>query len=165
MTKIIKSKERVKKFAEVFTQDKEVNSMLDLIPIEQFKDPLSKWLEPACGNGNFLIEVIRRKLAYRNENEPMDIYALKLLSSLYAFDIQQDNVDETINRIIQYLDEVIISDRKEAFKAMALSILYNNIQRDDFLSDLLIITVYTWDEHNNFTVHLEPLFKDWKYEN
>ena len=57
----VKSKERVTEFGEVYTSDKEVNAMLDLV--KQEKEILdSRFLEPACGDGNFLIEVLNRKL-------------------------------------------------------------------------------------------------------
>ena len=54
----IKSRKRVKAFGEVFTAEREVRAMCDLIP-----DWSGNVLEPACGNGNFLVEIARRKLA------------------------------------------------------------------------------------------------------
>lgn len=61
--KQIKSKERVKDLAEVYTNEREVNAMLDLIPdMTDTKQISYKYLEPACGNGNFLIKILERKL-------------------------------------------------------------------------------------------------------
>ena len=57
----VKSKERVAKHGEVFTNLREVNAMLDLIQADQYTNPLSTWLEPACGTGNFLLEILKRK--------------------------------------------------------------------------------------------------------
>ena len=62
----IKSKERVSKHGEVFTAEREVNAMLDLVKQETERIE-SRFLEPACGDGNFLIEILRRKLAVCEE--------------------------------------------------------------------------------------------------
>jgi type I restriction-modification system DNA methylase subunit len=67
----IKSKERVSKHGEVFTADREVNAMLDLVKPETERIE-SRFLEPACGNGNFLANILQRKLdvvAHRYGNE------------------------------------------------------------------------------------------------
>ena len=58
MIKQVKSEERVKKFGEVYTNTREINDMLDLIP-EITID--TTFLEPTCGNGNFVIEILKRK--------------------------------------------------------------------------------------------------------
>ena len=58
---MIKSKERITEFGEVFTSEREVKAMLDLVYDETLRID-SRFLEPACGGGNFLIEVLRRKL-------------------------------------------------------------------------------------------------------
>ncbi|ACT51273.1 hypothetical protein [Methylovorus glucosotrophus] len=158
MTKLIKSKFRVKSFGEVFTGEKEINAMLDLIPVEVFENPLSTWLEPACGNGNFFIEIIKRKIAFYDiAKGDKDIYVLKILSSLYGFDIQQDNINECITRLLLYIDLHIATKRKDCFIKLAEAILNDNIQKADFINDLLIITVYTWNENNTYTIHLETL--------
>ena len=57
----VKSKERVTEFGEVYTSQREVNAMLDLVKQETERLD-SRFLEPACGDGNFLIEVLNRKL-------------------------------------------------------------------------------------------------------
>lgn len=93
--KQIKSKERVNKFAEVFTAEREVKAMCDLIPEETWNDIDSTFLEPACGNGNFLVEILERKLN-RCENVEQGLRALK---SIYAIDIQADNVEESKQRM------------------------------------------------------------------
>jgi type I restriction-modification system DNA methylase subunit len=58
----VKSKKRVADHGEVFTNQREVNAMLDLVKQETERID-SRFLEPACGNGNFLAEVLRRKLS------------------------------------------------------------------------------------------------------
>jgi len=57
-----KSKQRVADHGEVFTAEREVNAMLDLVKQETERID-SRFLEPACGDGNFLAEILRRKLA------------------------------------------------------------------------------------------------------
>lgn len=94
-SKQIKSKERVNKFAEVFTAEREVKAMCDLIPSEVWEDIDSRFLEPACGNGNFLVEIFERKLA-RCESAEQGLNALR---SIYGIDIQQDNVEESKQRL------------------------------------------------------------------
>ena len=60
--KQVKSKQRVADHGEVFTAEREVNAMLDLVKNETERIE-SRFLEPACGDGNFLAEILRRKLA------------------------------------------------------------------------------------------------------
>ena len=62
MEKQVKSKQRVADHGEVFTAEREVNAMLDLVKQETERID-SRFLEPACGDGNFLSEILRRKLA------------------------------------------------------------------------------------------------------
>ena len=62
--KQIKSKKRVSEHGEVFTSEREVNAMMDLVQ-DELKQLNSTILEPACGTGNFLVEILKRKMAYR----------------------------------------------------------------------------------------------------
>jgi hypothetical protein len=105
----IQSKDRVQKHGEVFTPDSIVNDMLDLVDEELKPDASKVWeyvdttyLEPACGDGNFLIRILDRKLGVAHENLPKEQWNLALihaLCSMYAVDIQLDNVIETRNRL------------------------------------------------------------------
>lgn len=119
---LIKSKARVRDSAEVFTAEKEVNAMLDLVS-PAFQKIDSTFLEPACGNGNFLIEILRRKLQIEPStrkyfghgvNTPMPLpkggkaeeiitRALTAVSSIYGFDISSNNVAETRVRLWSYI--------------------------------------------------------------
>lgn len=87
--KLIKSRQRVRDFGEVFTPEKIVKQMLDLIPHDGTTID-STYLDPACGNGNFLAEILRRKLALCKCAED----GILAVSSVYGIDIQQDNVEE-----------------------------------------------------------------------
>ena len=86
--KQIKSKERVDKFAEVFTAQREVEAMCDLLPDEMWS-PETTYLEPTCGEGVFLLEILRRK--FKNCKTRKD-YSIAV-SSIWGMDIQQDNGD------------------------------------------------------------------------
>lgn len=98
----IKSKQRVKDFSEVFTAEREVKAMCDLTPEETWDNIESTFLEPACGNGNFLVEIFSRKLARCKWISD----GLTALASIYAIDIQADNVNESRQRLRQmFLDK------------------------------------------------------------
>lgn len=92
----VKSKSRVTKFGEVFTAEREVKAMCDLIPQEIWQNIESTFLEPACGTGNFLAEIFERKLKLCNNIKD----GLKAINSLYGIDIQQDNVEQTRERLL-----------------------------------------------------------------
>lgn len=105
----IKSKERVSDHGEVFTSEREVNAMLDLVKNECERIE-SRFLEPACGTGNFLIEVLRRKLnlvetRYKKSQLEYERYAVIAVSSLYGVDILEDNVLHCRERLFDYFDE------------------------------------------------------------
>jgi hypothetical protein len=102
----IKSKDRVRNLAEVYTNEREVNAMLDLIPLRKPDDIISyRYLEPACGNGNFLIEILRRKLKrindkYANKSvKEYEFYIARALTTIYGIDICPENVSEARNRL------------------------------------------------------------------
>ena len=92
----IKSKSRVRSFGEVFTSEREVKAMCDLIPENVWKDVGSKFLEPCCGNGNFIVEILRRKLKQCRCAEDV----LTAYDSIWGIDIQQDNCAETVRRML-----------------------------------------------------------------
>lgn len=98
MTKQVKSKERILEHGEVYTKEREVKAMCDLV--EQECDRIdSRFLEPACGNGNFLAEIIKRKLAkvkklYKRSSYDYERYSILAMSSIYGVDILHDNTDE-----------------------------------------------------------------------
>lgn len=105
----VKSKKRVTDHGEVFTSEREVNAMLDLVKQETERID-SRFLEPACGNGNFLAEVLRRKLAvveakYKKSQLDYERYAIIAISSIYGVDILEDNAQECRERLFNIFDE------------------------------------------------------------
>ena len=107
--KQVKSKKRVADHGEVFTNEREVNAMLDLMKHETERID-SRFLEPACGNGNFLAEVLRRKLKvvdqrYGNIQMDWERYAVIAVSSIYGVDILEDNAKECRERLYIIFDD------------------------------------------------------------
>lgn len=128
--KLIKSKQRVKDFAEVFTPKHIVKDMCDLVPEEMWTNVETTFLEPACGTGNFLAEILERKFKLCESWED----GLRALKSVYGVDIQQDNVEETKGRLFEmYIKQFPKSPAISGL--MAAQILENNIVCGDFIKD------------------------------
>ena len=101
----IVSKQRVSDYGEVYTGKREVNAMLDLVKQETERIE-SKFLEPACGTGNFLIEILERKLEivtkrYSKSQIDFERYGVVAVSNLYGIEIIQDNVEATRGRLFE----------------------------------------------------------------
>ena len=98
MTPQVKSRVRVQDHGEVFTNEREVNAMLDMVKQETHRID-SRFLEPACGNGSFLAEVLSRKLAvvrsrYRRSLFEYEKCAFIEIGSIYGVGILADNTQE-----------------------------------------------------------------------
>ena len=138
----VKSKKRVTDHGEVFTSAREVNAMLDLVKQETERID-SRFLEPACGTGNFLVEVLRRKLAivenrYKKSQLEYERYAVIAISSIYGIDILEDNVVECRNRLIEMFNKQYTTfykgNCKEECGKSIKYILERNILRGDALT-------------------------------
>jgi hypothetical protein len=88
-----RDKLRVKATGEVFTPTELVREILEQIPIEQFQDPSKTFLDNSCGDGQFLGEVLIRKIENGSTFE-------QALSTIYGVDLMQDNVDECRKRLL-----------------------------------------------------------------
>lgn len=103
--KQIKSKERVAEHGEVFTNEREVKAMCDLVGQECDRID-SRFLEPACGDGNFLAEILTRKLnrvkqLYKKNPYDYERYSVLAISSIYGVDIMKDNAAECRARLFE----------------------------------------------------------------
>lgn len=150
----IKSRERVRDLAEVYTHKREVDAMLDLVS-EMFPseaDPSNtdrKFLEPACGSGNFLEEILRRKLSFTTtrrygRGERYEHRLLRCLASIYGIDINEDNVHEARDRLRALINSHLDMDLNTqavspAFVSAVEVILHTNIIRADTLADAATI--------------------------
>ena len=102
----------------MFTAEREVNAMLDMVKQETERIE-SRFLEPACGTGNFLAEILRRKLEVvktRYGKNPADYekYAVLAVTSIYGVELLQDNVDECRERLFLIFDKDYTSNCKKS---------------------------------------------------
>jgi len=105
MTRQVKSKQRVADHGEVFTAEREVEAMCDLVKQETERID-SRFLEPACGDGNFLAVILKGKLAivkkkYKRSAYDWERNSLLALGSLYGVDIMLDNVIACQERLFE----------------------------------------------------------------
>jgi len=142
MSKQVKCKTRVADHGEVFTHEREVNAMLDLVKHEAERIE-SRFLEPACGSGNFLVEVLHRKLEvvknrYKKSQLDYERYAVMAVSSIYGIDLLEDNIEECRCRLYDLFDEQytkLFKDRcQEACRQSIFYILEHNIIKGDALT-------------------------------
>lgn len=102
----VKSKKRVADHGEVFTSEREINAMLNMVQSETERID-SRFLEPACGTGNFLMEVLRRKTdivfnTYRKSQIECEKYNIVAIGSIYGVDLLKDNVVECRYRLFEF---------------------------------------------------------------
>lgn len=142
MTGQIVSKQRVRDHGEVLTPTHIVNAMLDLVKQETERID-SRFLEPACGTGNFLAEILERKLRvvenrYRKSQLDYERYAILAASSIYGIDILEDNVQECRKRLVDIVDRRYASlfnkTAKPEFHQAVRFILERNIIWGDALT-------------------------------
>ncbi|WP_297040936.1 DNA methyltransferase [Thermosynechococcus sp. OHK43] len=138
----IKSKQRIADYGEVLTPRPIVNAMLDLVKQETERID-SRFLEPACGTGNFLTEILERKLKvvekrYGKSQLEYERYAVLAVSSLYGIEILEDNAQECRQRLFAVFDEAYTrlfkEKTKEQCRETARYILKRNIVHGDALS-------------------------------
>lgn len=136
------SRKRVADHGEVFTAKREVNDMLDLVKQETERIE-SRFLEPACGTGNFLAEVLDRKLRvvetrYSKSQLDYERYSVIAVSSIYGIDILEDNVFDCRNRLFvifnERYDTLYKEKAKEECKKSIRYILERNIIWGDALT-------------------------------
>lgn len=141
MSDQVKSKKRVADHGEVFTSEREVNAMLDLVKQETERID-SRFLEPACGTGNFLVEILNRKLKivkdrYKKSQIEFERNAIIAISSIYGVDILQDNAIECRDRLFEIFDVIYTrlykTDCKEDCRASVKFLLNRNILWGDAL--------------------------------
>jgi len=141
MSDQVKSKKRVADHGEVFTSEREVNAMLDLVKQETERID-SRFLEPACGTGNFLVEILNRKLKivadrYKKSQIEFERNAIIAISSIYGVDILQDNAIECRDRLFEIFDVIYTrlykTDCKEDCKTSVKFLLKRNILWGDAL--------------------------------
>jgi len=149
---LFKSKQRVADHGEVFTPAWMVEAMLDLVRDESERID-SRFLEPACGSGNFLVHVLRRKLAaveskFGKSDFEKRHYALLSLMSTYGIELLADNIAECRANMLEILaDYLQLEDSDDLYRA-AFYVLSQNLVHGDALtmrtSDDQAITFAEW---------------------
>ncbi len=140
--KQVKTKQRVTDHGEVFTSEREVNAMLDLVKQETERID-SRFLEPACGTGNFLAEILQRKLEvvsqrYSKNQIDYERYSFLAVSSLYGIDILEDNIEYCRTRLFNIFNDhyryLFKGKNKTEFLETIKFVLFRNIVLGDALT-------------------------------
>ncbi len=162
--KQVKSKERVINHGEVFTAEREVKAMCDLVA-DECKNIDSRFLEPAVGEGVFLAEILNRKLEVVKKKYSKSLYdyecnAILALSSLYGIDILEDNAKICRQRLFEiWMDKYKSVCRKKTNKATIKSaeyILEKNIVVGNALSLRCV-------DENQKDTEQPIIFSDWTF--
>ena len=134
---LVKSKQRVADHGEVFTPEWMVEAMLDLVKGETERID-SRFLEPACGSGNFLVRILKRKLGavelkYGKSTFEKQHYALLALMCAYGIELLADNIAECRANMLEILGEYLNLDESDDFYRAAANVLSQNIIHGDAL--------------------------------
>lgn len=147
----IKTRQRVRELAEVYTHIREVNAMLDLVSdmFPSAGNPANtdrKFFEPAAGSGNFLEEILRRKLRFVTSERYRSAAGyeqriLRAIASIYAIDIDAENVADSTARLRAVIQSHLDNDLNtrvptEGFATAVEAILRTNILQANTLTDL-----------------------------
>lgn len=133
----VKSKQRVADHGEVFTPAWMVEAMLDLVKDETERID-SRFLEPACGSGNFLVQILRRKLAavelkYGKSDFERRHYALLALMCIYGIELLDDNIAECRANLLEIFAQYLrVAEADDVYRA-ALYVLSQNLVHGDAL--------------------------------
>jgi hypothetical protein len=134
---LIKSKKRVADHGEVFTPPWLVEAMLDVVKGETERID-SRFLEPACGSGNFLVRILQRKLAavefkYGKSEFEKQHYAILAVTSLYGIELLADNIAECRANLLKILADYLKLDESDDLYRAASHVLLQNLIHGDAL--------------------------------
>lgn len=135
---LIKSKQRVADHGEVFTPEWLVDAMLDLVKDETERLD-SRLLEPACGSGNFLTKILKRKLAtveikYAKSDFDRQHYAVLSMMCIYGIELLEDNIKECKVNLLEIFAEYLNLQPEDSLYACADYVLTQNIVHGDALT-------------------------------
>ena len=148
----VKSASRVREHGEVLTARREVEAMLDLVKNESERID-SRFLEPACGDGNFLVAILERKLKtvsskYRSKKADFEVQMISALGSIYGIDLLEDNVELAQERMFEIAcncyKESLKVNPDEDFKKIIKFVLKKNILQGDSLNGIDKIVFTQW---------------------
>lgn len=135
---MVKSKQRVADHGEVFTPPWMVDAMLDLVKGETERID-ARFLEPACGSGNFLVRILQRKLAavelrYGKSDFERRHFALFALMCIYGIELLPDNIAECRANVLEILTDYLHVDAADEFYRAASHVLDLNLVHGDALT-------------------------------
>lgn len=135
---LVKSKQRVADHGEVFTPAWMVEAMLDLVKGETERID-SRFLEPACGSGNFIVQILRRKLTvvelkYGKSDFERQHYALLALMCIYGIELLADNIAECRAKVLDVFAEYLHLDETDDLYRAASHVLSENLVHGDSLT-------------------------------
>ena len=135
---LVKSKQRVADHGEVFTPAWMVEAMLDLVKEESERID-SRFLEPACGSGNFIVKIMQRKLAavelkYGKSDFERQHYALLALMCIYGVELLADNIAECRANVLEIFAEYLNTDATGDLYRAASHVLPLNLVHGDALT-------------------------------
>lgn len=138
-----KSKKRVADHGEVFTNEREVNAMLDLVQQETERID-SRFLEPACGTGNFLVEILKRKLKvvvdkYRKSQLEFERYSVIAISSIYGIDLLEDNAQECRERLLLIFKDTYVTLYKKRIKHECIGTIQYILKKNILVGNALTL--------------------------
>lgn len=156
----MRSPERARELGEVFTDPREVSAILDLLKDINYA---SRYLEPGCGSGNFLVEILRRKLTLvsrlpevqlaikSGQLKEFEIKSLLALASIYGIDISEENIGEARERMLDFFlerSQLLLGKKRpgDYFENCARFIIDNNIVLGDMLNAAENIEIYEFAE-------------------
>lgn len=151
---LIKSRKRVADHGEVFTPAWLVDAMLDLVKDEAERID-SRFLEPACGSGNFIVKVLQRKLAaveskFGKSDFEQQHYALLALMCIYGIELLADNISECRESMLEIFADYLNVQESDAIYHAASYVISQNLVHGDALTLC--------------TDHKEPItFAEWGY--
>ena len=135
---LVKSKKRVADHGEVFTPAWMVEAMLDLVK-EETERIDSRFLEPACGSGNFIVQILKRKLAavevkFGKSDFERQHYALLGLMCIYGIELLADNIAECRANVLDVFAEYLNIDETAGLYRAATHVLSENLVHGDALT-------------------------------
>jgi hypothetical protein len=135
---LVKSKQRVADHGEVFTPKWMVEAMLDLVKDETERID-SRFLEPACGSGNFIVQILKRKLAavelkFSKSDFERQHYALLGLMCIYGIELLADNIAECRANVLDVFAEYLNLDESDDLYQAAMHVLSVNLVHGDALT-------------------------------
>lgn len=135
---LVKSKQRVADHGEVFTPEWMVEAMLDLVKDETERID-SRFLEPACGSGNFIVRILQRKLAavelkYGKSDFERRHYALLALMCIYGIELLADNIAECHGNVLEKFADYLHIDETDDLYRAASHVMSQNLVHGDALT-------------------------------